>query len=423
MKYAALLSALLFLPALSVHTGHHTSTDQETQAVSGPYDNFIVFNRGLSLNEVINQVTVSSGSSVWMIDPSDPQNTLTRVTPEENAGSLMPSWGPDKSQIVFASNRLNAGTPAFLDLWLINTDGSNLRRLTQDAHHNWTPAWSPDGTMIAFASTRNASDDIHAVWRFDIFVMNADGSNPRFLADTGSQDEDPVFSADGRTVYFVAEQEACYQLWQVPTSGGEAGPLLDNANNAVCGEDPSLSPDGQQLFFWSNLTGQFATFDFSTRSISYHSYDAFEPWIGPSGTHFTFMSDGNIFTSDLEGNNVVQITSGGNDFFPRWADPLQENIPTALEAGEKRPALALLPNYPNPFRGETTIRYVLATPDHVTARVYDVLGREVATLTDGYRQAGEHRLRFEAHALKPGVYWYRLETSRTTLSRSFMVLK
>ena len=395
------------------------------------FDNYIVFNRGLRLAEAADSVRISTGSSVWIVDPADTQATLTRVTPEENASSLMPSWGPGKTRIVFVSNRENAGATPLLDIWTIRADGSDLQRLTQDAGHNWTQSWSPDGTLIAFASTRNApGNEVDQVYRFDVFVMNADGSDQRFLADTGGQDEDPVFSADNQTVYFVANPPGeCFQIWQVPTAGGEASPLLDNANNIVCGDDPSLSPDGETLFFWSNSTGQFAGFDLATRAITTYSFDSLEPWIGPSGDQFTFMSDCdelincNIFISDLQGNTVMQVTSGRQDFFPRWAGPdiitSVEQISNSVLPKEFR----LQQNYPNPFNPSTTIQFALPKRSEVMLKIFDLLGREVTTLVDEKLQPGEYKVIFEAEALSSGVYFYRIQAEGFVQTKELTLLK
>jgi len=375
-------------------------------------ENYLVFNRGLVLNEVIDEVKVTTGSSIWMIDPAKPATTLTRVTPDESASSLMPSWDSIKEKIVFSSNRENQGSPPALDIWSINADGSELLRLTENANHNWTPAWSPDGSKIVFASTRNSPQDPNQVWRFDIFVMNADGSNQTLLADIGVQDEDPVFSADGTTVFFVAEiTDECFQLRQVPTAGGAAAPLLDNESNAICGEDPSLSPDGRTLFFWNNATGSLAGLDLQTSVVTNYSFDAFEPWIGPTGDQFVYMSDGNIFISDLDGNNPVQITTGGNDFFPRWAGPLGQMPTSVNEFDEARTpgTFALLQNYPNPFNPSTTIRFSISEVARVTLKVFDLLGREMATLVDEELQPNLHYYQFEAEGLPSGVYFYQLQ--------------
>ena len=425
MKYMIIFSA--FYLVLEVHSA----------LAQVNYGNYITFNRGLPLEEVIDNVQISMGSSVWIIDPADPQTTLARITPEETGSSLMPSWDPGKTRIVFATNRENQGATPLLDIWTVAVDGSDLRRLTQNAGHNWTPAWSPDGSKIAFASTRNRPTEPDPVSYFDIFVMNADGSDQRFLADAGLQDEDPVFSADGQTVYFVAERNECYQVWQVPSDSGGATPLLDNDNNFICGEDMSLSPDGQTLFFWSNSTGQFAGFNLQTSEIIYYSYDSFEPWIGPSGEHFVYMSNCNnfncdIFTSDLEGNNVVQVTSGGQDFFPRWAGPL-DGISTSVnhfKPGEIPDAFTLYQNYPNPFNPSTTIKFSLPEPSEVILKIFDIQGGYIVTLLQESRKAGLHIITVEASHLPTGVYFYQIHvksslnsTKSFMSSRKFILLK
>lgn len=67
-------------------------------------------------------------------------------------------------------------------------------------------------------------------------------------------------------------------------------------------------------------------------------------------------------------------------------------------------------NYPNPFNPSTTIMFRLAQKEHVKLTVFDLLGREVATVVDGARDAGEHVILFDASTLSSGVYVYRLST-------------
>ena len=84
---------------------------------------------------------------------------------------------------------------------------------------------------------------------------------------------------------------------------------------------------------------------------------------------------------------------------------------------------SLSQNYPNPFNPTTTIRFLVPQLLHVTLKVFDVLGREVATLVDGELNPGEHSVVFNAKDLPSGVYFYRLITTAFTQTKSMEVIK
>jgi len=83
----------------------------------------------------------------------------------------------------------------------------------------------------------------------------------------------------------------------------------------------------------------------------------------------------------------------------------------------------LAQNYPNPFNPTTEIRYTLAAAGHVSLRVFDVLGKLVATLVHGNEQAGSKSVTFHAHGLASGVYYYRLQTDGQSLTRKLLVIR
>ena len=85
--------------------------------------------------------------------------------------------------------------------------------------------------------------------------------------------------------------------------------------------------------------------------------------------------------------------------------------------------LALAQNYPNPFNPETTICFDLPEASSVTLAVYDLAGREVARLADGFRSAGRHQVTWDASAFSAGVYIYRLTTSHFTTSGKMILMK
>jgi dipeptidyl aminopeptidase/acylaminoacyl peptidase len=103
---------------------------------------------------------------VMNADGSNPD----RLT-DDAASDRDPSWSPDGTRIAFTSER-----DGNANVYVMNADGSGVAQLTDDPSGDFRPAWSPDGTLIAFESTRDERTSDR-----DVFVMNADGSDERRL--------------------------------------------------------------------------------------------------------------------------------------------------------------------------------------------------------------------------------------------------
>ncbi len=114
-------------------------------------------------------------------------------------------WSPDGTQIAFVTNR-NEGTS---DIYIIDANGKNLRRLTSDIANETGPSWSADGTQIAFISDRYGNNDI--------FSINSDGTGLKRLTDDPSNDIDPVWYGDA--VLFVTNRNGNNDIF----IAGEAG--------------------------------------------------------------------------------------------------------------------------------------------------------------------------------------------------------
>ena len=106
--------------------------------------------------------------------------------------------------------------------------------------------------------------------------------------------------------------------------------------------------------------------------------------------------------------NIADFRFGGGE-----GDPLAET-PDAYE---------LRQNYPNPFNPSTTISFGMPEDGPVRLTVYDMLGRQMATLVDGFVVAGRHEVRFDAGGLASGMYLYRLETPERTLMKTMTLLR
>ncbi|HTY37709.1 MAG TPA: glycosyl hydrolase family 18 protein [Bacteroidota bacterium] len=108
------------------------------------------------------------------------------------------------------------------------------------------------------------------------------------------------------------------------------------------------------------------------------------------------------------------LTALGRSIVTGVQDQSAENLPKSFE---------LLQNYPNPFNPATTISFRLPSAGFVTLKVYDVLGRDIATLVDTRLDAGSHSVRFDAGSLASGVYVYRLTSEGASLIRTMIVLR
>ncbi|MGE5313212.1 MAG: T9SS type A sorting domain-containing protein [Acidobacteriota bacterium] len=111
-----------------------------------------------------------------------------------------------------------------------------------------------------------------------------------------------------------------------------------------------------------------------------------------------------------------------------WADAIKASDPvTSVDAAEAgaRPARAfhLYQNYPNPFNPSSVIRFDLSEASMVSLKVFDLLGREVATLYEGERQPGRYEAVLDAARLSAGVYIYRLQCGRFMSAKTFSILK
>jgi len=133
------------------------------------------------------------------------------------------------------------------DICLINEDGTDLRNLTDYPDPRCIrysyPSWSPDGSRIVFISNRDAKGDCPDFFNdLDIYIMNADGSNMRLVANTDGWSGYPIWSPDGKRIAFLYG-------YIVDVDGTNLRELPGSQPAAFDGGLPSWSPDGQQLAY------------------------------------------------------------------------------------------------------------------------------------------------------------------------------
>ncbi|MBA2688100.1 MAG: PD40 domain-containing protein [Gemmatimonadaceae bacterium] len=143
------------------------------------------------------------------------------------------------NQIIFESDRDDANG----DLYLMNLDGSNVRRFASSSFADGCPAFSPDGTRIAFYSARLGN-------QLSIFVMHSDGRLLRFIDGPVSSGECPHWAADGKSIGYVRDDRAkslSYGVIRVASADGSDVRTVDSAARFV---GPVLSPTGDRIVYY-----------------------------------------------------------------------------------------------------------------------------------------------------------------------------
>jgi len=114
---------------------------------------------------------------------------------------------------------------------------------------------------------------------------------------------------------------------------------------------------------------------------------------------------------------------GENGTILRYFDPTTGVRMDDQAAADVPSTMVLRQNYPNPFNPVTRIPFGLPVSGRTTLKVYDVLGREVATLVDGQLGPGNHEVTFDAGKLSSGLYFYRLESGNAVLTKKLLLLR
>jgi Tol biopolymer transport system component len=258
-------------------------------------------------------------AGLWVMD-SDGKNEKRLTTRMD----FVSAWSPDGKLIAF-SRETDAAN--YYDIYTMNADGSDVKQITDGPGRDMFPTWSPDGKQIAFE--RRMWEWKNNTWNWHscaIYVMNSDGSDVKELTenDPPSFYGDPHWSPDGRKIVFVSYGGVgpiAYQVWAMNADGSGQKMLY------ISGYNPVWSPDGENIAFVS-WDGQYDIyvmdengFDIKKLTDSKAVYD--QPTWSPDGKKIAFVSnrdgDWDFYIMDVDGSNIQCIVkTPGDEYEPDW---------------------------------------------------------------------------------------------------------
>ena len=178
--------------------------------------------------------------NLWVAD-ADGDSAQSALSSSEPI--ISPAWSPNGKQLAYVS--FEARKPTIY----VHEVATGKRRLVANFKgSNSAPAWSPDGRTLALTLSRDGGSQLN------LLDLSAAGSEPRRIAQSGSIDTEPVFTADGKTIYFVSDRGGAPQIYRVALSGGNPERVTFNGSYNI---SPALSPDGRWLAYVSRVSGAF----------------------------------------------------------------------------------------------------------------------------------------------------------------------
>jgi len=259
------------------------------------------------------------GGDIWVLDVRS--GAETKLVDD----AFDPAYSPDGARLAFDAQR--AGPHR---IWITDASGHNPRQVTSDSSEavvHVEPRWSRDGARLAFRRIEKT--------RSQIVIVDLASQVMTRVTNGNSADLDPVWSVDGRYIYFASDRGGGLNLWRVPVSRGQAsGPPEQLTTGAGDDVEPAPTPAGDRIAFavrginsdiWrlpvspetGKPTGEPEPVVATTREESRGAWS-------PDGRTIAFNSDRlgemNLWLREGAGGAVRQLTSGpGGDYQPNWA--------------------------------------------------------------------------------------------------------
>ncbi len=251
------------------------------------------------------------------------QILLTTLALAQGWDNERPAWTPD-GKIVFSSNR-NGNW----DLFIMNADGSNQTAVTSKASAELFPAVSPDGEEIAFVRDANGNADI--------YVINLTEGFERRITDHEKIDDWPSWYRGGASIVFDSERSGSWGIYMMDSDGSNKKVLVDQPGRDT---DPHSTPNSPWIVYESERQDGSQIFAYDPNrdeeiQLTRHDREIGHPALNSAGTFVVYNTGDdfwNLHIVSIDGLNERVITSGRYD--SRWGAWSPDGSSIAFESNE-----------------------------------------------------------------------------------------
>lgn len=251
-------------------------------------------------------------------DGTDQTNLTNSQAEDDN-----PAWSPDGSKVAFDRCQGLGCSSAEYDIYVMAGDGSDVTDLTNALGSDTDPTWSPGSAEIAFVGFRSGDAN------FQIYRMNANGTGQVNLTNDSFENIEPSWSPDGTKIAFSSFRP---NNWEIVVLDLKSGFITNLSNHSAIDTSPAWSPDGTKIAFirydgnnpvvyYMNADGTGLTW------VADHIVVDGDPAWSPDGTKITWEAESGagvqIYVKDVGGAEETLLTTQGSNFNPDW-----QSIPT-----------------------------------------------------------------------------------------------
>jgi TolB protein len=283
---------------------------------------------------------------------------LARIVADDIVERFTGRRGVSSTEIAFVSDSGKRNK----EIWVMDADGANKRRVTNNGSVNLFPAWSPDGQTLLYTSFKGGLSELFLLYRgtrpgkkliptrdekfrgvfvprdgqiaavvsrqgnTDIYAVDGNGGNPKRITDNRAIESSPTFSPDGRRMAFVSDRTGSPQVWIKDLDTGAEQRLTYNGSYNA---SPAWSPTGEWIAYAAQAGNNFDIYiinpegTFTTPVVSHGRSDEDPAW-SPDGRKLAFSSNRRgrkeLYRVDVTGQNTQLLTeSSGACSNPAWS--------------------------------------------------------------------------------------------------------